>query len=176
MMIGATSRVSESKNRNWTTENYYPGYQRVPMVELSDSLQCLFTASVENQDESYRVQIPDREVDLGSLSPGETYRVAILPRPEEGEVENLTTDRSGESQTEAESDGFDPDEPPEPPVTEGETRRVEIEALGEQGDGIAKIERGYVVIVPGTSPGDEVFVEINTVRTNVSFAEPVQEP
>ncbi|ESS11737.1 MAG: putative RNA-binding protein, contains TRAM domain protein [uncultured archaeon A07HR60] len=146
------------------------------MVELSESLQCLFTASVEDHDESYRVEIPGREVDLGSLSPGETYRVAILPSPEEGEVNSATTDRSDKSQTDTGSNDFDRDEPPEPPVTEGETRRVEIEALGEQGDGIAKIERGYVVIVPGTSPGDEVFVEISTVRTNVSFAEPVQEP
>lgn len=145
------------------------------MVELSDSLQCLFTASVEDQDDSYRVEIPGREVDLGSLSAGETYRVAILPRPDENEAENVPTDPSTGPQTDTGSDDFDPDEPPEPPVTEGETRRVEIEALGEQGDGIAKIERGYVVIVPGTSPGDEVRVEINTVRTNVSFAEPVQE-
>lgn len=146
------------------------------MVELSESLRCLFTAPVEDTNQTYTVEVPDREVDLGAVAAGETYRVAILPRPEDGGAAG--TDQSSESQsrTDVDSSDFDPEKPPEPPVSEGETRRVSIEALGEQGDGIAKIERGYVVIVPGTSPGDEVFVEINTVRTNVSFAEPIQDP
>ncbi len=30
-----------------------------------------------------------------------------------------------------------------------ETRYVEIEDIGKQGDGIARVERGYVIIVPG---------------------------
>ena len=45
-----------------------------------------------------------------------------------------------------------------------------IESLGDQGDGIAKIDRGYVVIVPGTRPDDEVTVEIENARENVAFA------
>jgi len=47
---------------------------------------------------------------------------------------------------------------------------VTIESLGDQGDGIAKIDRGYVVIVPGTRPDDEVTVEIENARENVAFA------
>lgn len=143
------------------------------MVELSESLQCLFTASVQEETDTYVVEVPRREITLGKLSAGDTYRIAILPRPENGE--GFEPDQSPASRDPSTSDEFDSETPPEPPVSEGETRRVEIEALGEQGDGIAKIERGYVVIVPGTSPGDEVLVEIDTVRTNVSFAEPVQE-
>ena len=57
-----------------------------------------------------------------------------------------------------------------PPVDEGEVRNVTIETVGEQGDGIAKVERGYVVIVPGGQPGDEPTVEIDQVRDNVAFA------
>lgn len=141
------------------------------MVELSETLQCLFTAAVEEDGDKYIINVPRREIDLGKLSPGETYRVAMLP----GVESRRSTETEGSPDSEASvSEDFDPEEPPEPPVSEGETRRVEIEALGEQGDGIAKIERGYVVIVPGTSPGDEVLVEIDTVRTNVSFAEPVR--
>lgn len=143
------------------------------MVELSESLQCLFTASVQKETDTHVVEVPRREITLGKLSAGDTYRVAILPCPENGE--GFEPDQSPTSRDPSTSDEFDSETPPEPPVSEGETRRVEIEALGEQGDGIAKIERGYVVIVPGTSPGDEVLVEIDTVRTNVSFAEPVQE-
>ncbi|WP_328766624.1 TRAM domain-containing protein [Haloarcula nitratireducens] len=58
-----------------------------------------------------------------------------------------------------------------PPVEEGETRRVEIEDIGEQGDGVARVERGYVVIVPDTELGERVAVEIQTVTENVAFAE-----
>ncbi|OYR71246.1 deoxyribonuclease, partial [Halorubrum sp. E3] len=46
---------------------------------------------------------------------------------------------------------------------------------GDQGDGIAKVERGYVVIVPETSVGDRVTVEIQQVRENVAFADVVDD-
>lgn len=58
-----------------------------------------------------------------------------------------------------------------PPVDEGEVREVTIETLGEQGDGIAKVERSYVIIVDGGQPGETVDVDIYTVRGNVAFAE-----
>ena len=41
--------------------------------------------------------------------------------------------------------------------------------------GIAKIERGYVVIVPDSEPGDQPTVEITSVRENVSFADVIDE-
>jgi predicted RNA-binding protein with TRAM domain len=50
---------------------------------------------------------------------------------------------------------------------------VEIEHLGDQGDGIAKVERGYVVIVPDTSIGDRVTAEIQQARETVAFADVV---
>jgi len=56
-------------------------------------------------------------------------------------------------------------------VVEGEVRTVTIEALGDQGDGIAKVERGYVLIVPGGEPGDELTVRIDEARENVGFAQ-----
>lgn len=48
-------------------------------------------------------------------------------------------------------------------------------AVGEQGDGIAKIEQGYVVIVPDATPGEQPTVEIEHVRPNVAFVA-VKEP
>jgi len=66
-------------------------------------------------------------------------------------------------------------DPDGPPVTEGERRTVTIETLGDEGDGIAKVERGYVVIVSDAEPGDSVTVEITNVRENVSFASIVSE-
>ncbi|SDD77190.1 Predicted RNA-binding protein, contains TRAM domain [Natrinema hispanicum] len=60
--------------------------------------------------------------------------------------------------------------PSGPPVEEGEVRDVTIETVGDQGDGIAKVERGYVVIVSGAQPGDEPTIEIEQVQENVAFA------
>ena len=56
------------------------------------------------------------------------------------------------------------------PVEEDVVRKGTIESVGDQGDGIAKVERGYVVIVPDGEPGDQPTVEIDTVRQNVAFA------
>jgi predicted RNA-binding protein with TRAM domain len=50
-------------------------------------------------------------------------------------------------------------------TTERSTSRVPVTK-----DGIAKIDRGYVLIVPETSVGDRVTVEINQARDNVGFA------
>ena len=58
------------------------------------------------------------------------------------------------------------------PVKEGDTYDVEIEGIGEKGDGIAKVQ-GYVIIVPGVKKGDKVKVRINAVRGKVSFGEVV---
>ncbi|ELZ53165.1 hypothetical protein C465_01419 [Halorubrum distributum JCM 9100] len=59
-------------------------------------------------------------------------------------------------------------------IVPGEVRDVTIETTGDQGDGIAKVERGYVVIVPGGQPGDEPSVEIEQVKENVAFASIVE--
>jgi predicted RNA-binding protein with TRAM domain len=66
-------------------------------------------------------------------------------------------------------------DPDGPPVSEGERRTVTVETLGDEGDGIAKVERGYVVIVSGAEPGDTVTVEITNVRENVSFGSIISE-
>lgn len=64
--------------------------------------------------------------------------------------------------------------PSEPPVDEGEVHDVTIETVGDQGDGITKVERGYVVIVLGTQPGEQPTVEIEQVQENVAFATVVE--
>jgi len=51
---------------------------------------------------------------------------------------------------------------------------VEIQSLGDQGDGIAKIDNGYVVIVEDVEVGDRVRVEIENAQENVAFAEAVE--
>jgi predicted RNA-binding protein with TRAM domain len=54
-------------------------------------------------------------------------------------------------------------------------RYVEVEDLGKQGDGIARVERGYVIIVPGSDVGDRVKIEITDVKSNFAVGNVVEE-
>lgn len=58
------------------------------------------------------------------------------------------------------------------PVHVGEEVDVKIEAVGEKGDGIAKV-KGFVIFVPHTKAGDEVKVKITKVLRKVGFGEVV---
>mgnify|MGYP000300747104 CR=1 FL=1 len=138
------------------------------MVEIPDSLRSLFTATVEERDGRYVVRVPDSEIEHEAVTAGETYRIAILPH-EDGAPAAEPSESSGLSRSDREPG------PPEPPVDEGEVRKVTIESVGDQGDGIAKVERGYVVIVPDARPGDEPTVEIEQVKENVAFARIIDE-
>ena len=132
------------------------------MVEIPDSLRSVFSATVEEQDRTYVVEIPSNEINQEALTADTTYQVAILksPSPKPSSPQKSQATRS--QQDVSHSSG--------PPVDEGEVRDVVIETVGEQGDGIAKVERGYVVIVPGGQPGDEPTVKIDQVQDNVAFA------
>ena len=60
-----------------------------------------------------------------------------------------------------------------PPVQVGDVRSVRIEALGSNGDGIAKIN-GFVVFVPGVKVNDEVNIRITKVLRKYGFGEVVE--
>lgn len=61
-----------------------------------------------------------------------------------------------------------------PPVSEGEEYDVTIEAVGEKGDGIAKVN-GFVLFVANTNAGERKRVKITKVLAKVGFAEVVGE-
>jgi predicted RNA-binding protein with TRAM domain len=130
------------------------------MVEIPDQLECLFSTSIDQQGDSYKIEIPRSELEQGTITSGETYRVAIV---------SGTPGSDGVSSSESGSDSDSPTQQ-SPPVEPGDIREVTIDSLGDQGDGIAKIDRGYVVIVPETRPNDEVTIEIEQTRENVAFA------
>ena len=137
------------------------------MVEISDSLRSVFSAQIEERDGSYMLDVPASEIEHDALAADETYRVAIL------KSESSTSQKSQEEQPQSTAQQPTPTSDG-PPVDEGEIRDVTIETTGDQGDGIAKVERGYVVIVPGGQPGDELSVEIEQVKENVAFASIVE--
>ena len=138
------------------------------MVEIPDSLRSVFSATVHERDGGYVVEISADKVTHDAVTVGETYRVALLDTPSARASAEQDTSQSSRSQRR------DRQHSPKPPVAEGEVRDVTIEAIGDQGDGIAKVERGYVVIVPGVQPGQQPTVEIEQVQENVAFASVVE--
>lgn len=131
-------------------------------MQISDNLLCLFNAEIEStEDGSYHVVIPEREIAQGSLDPEGIYRIAVVA--------------SADKATERPTSGVPGPQEPQPPVEVGEIRYVEIEDIGKQGDGIARVERGYVIIVPGAEMGDQVKIEISEVKSNFAVGEPVDE-
>ena len=134
------------------------------MVNL-ESLVTVFSGQIQDTDGAAVLQIPEREIELGELEQGETYRVALLP----------TGQKTGSRETESRSDSQRPSESSGPPVEEGELLEVEIEDLGDQGDGIARVGPGYIVFVPDTKVGDRVTVKITRARENFAFGDIVED-
>ena len=56
------------------------------------------------------------------------------------------------------------------PVNVGDELDLNIEAVGEKGDGIAKI-KGFVIFIPNAKQGETVKVKITKVLRKVGFGE-----
>ena len=132
------------------------------MVEIPDELCSLFSARLERRNGSYVFEIPRTDREHQTVTPEETYRVAVLPHSDHTNPDHnrrLRDDANEDKQYDR-----------TPPVEEGEVRTVTIDTLGDQGDGIARVEHGYVLIVPNTEPAQEVTIEVEDVKKNVGFA------
>lgn len=140
------------------------------MVDIPDEVLCLFHATVEEREDSYVLEVPKREITEGAVQRDTVHRVALFPA--------ASTDRDDaaldqkRSREHDQADGRESDRLG-PPVADGDERTVDIEDIGEQGDGIARVERGYVIIVPDTEKGERVTVEITDVTETVGFGEVV---
>jgi predicted RNA-binding protein with TRAM domain len=132
-------------------------------VEISEKLLCLFSTDVSQEEDRYIIEIPRQEVETGDIEPGDIYKVALISRDEAVEDASVSTEQST------------PPSEPQPPVDVGETRYVEIEDIGKQGDGIARVERGYVIIVPDADVGERVKIEVSEVKSNFAVGEIVEE-
>jgi predicted RNA-binding protein with TRAM domain len=166
-------------------------------MTTDSDLHCLFTGLVEEQDDSYVIEIPKQEVELGTLAPESLYRIALFqsaavaPTPQSSSQSSSEPRSSSRSEPEPRSNSQSTSEtqsesraggrsrepefaPSSPPVAEGETRVVEIENIGDKGDGVARIDGGYVVIVSDADVGERLRVEMEQVRENVAFAEIVE--
>ncbi len=142
----------------------FVGERRSITLEISDQLLCLFSADVREEGDRYVVEIPRREIETGGVDPNGTYRVALI-----------SADDGSASSEESTSETETPPDQPQPPVEPGETRYVEIEDIGKQGDGIARVERGYVIIVPGAEIDERVKIEVTEVKSNFAVGEIIDE-
>jgi predicted RNA-binding protein with TRAM domain len=163
-----------------------PKRRAVEPVDMDDGLRCLFSGRIERRGDDYVVEVPASEVELGTLDEGGVYRFGARSPAEADESdadggsvgENESAEAGGDDEADRGTDGVSGSgarsrrrSPDEPPVETGELREVEIEDLGEQGDGLARVGPGYVVFVPDAGVGDRVRVRITDVRDNFAFAE-----
>jgi hypothetical protein len=84
-------------------------------MQLSDDLLCLFTARVEEWDDSYLLELPKQEMERGMIQSGGTYRVGLFPAA----IDSQTALDTGADRAHKQDQG--------PPVDEGEQRTVGIE-------------------------------------------------
>ena len=59
------------------------------------------------------------------------------------------------------------------PVRAGQEVEVDVEAVGDEGDGIAKVE-GFTLFVPGAEAGESLRVRVTEVKPRFGFAERVE--
>ncbi|GAB3018946.1 TRAM domain-containing protein [Natronobiforma cellulositropha] len=145
-------------------------------MEISDKLLCLFSTDITVEDDRYVIELPKQEVETGDIDLEEVYRVALISRGRSTDgTASTTTSTSSTHSSSSSARSSPPSSEPQPPVEVGETRYVEIEDIGKQGDGIARVERGYVIIVPGAEVGERVKVEVSEVKSNFAVGEIIEE-
>jgi predicted RNA-binding protein with TRAM domain len=139
------------------------------MVSIPDRLRALITFRPTKTEGRLQIELPKELVEHAAVDPGEVYQVAVLPA-ETRDASDNGRDTPPSSDSSASSTATISG----PPVEEGEVRTVTIDTLGDQGDGITRVERGFVLIVPEAEPDEKVTVEIDTVQSNVAFASIVE--
>lgn len=132
------------------------------MTENDSSIVCKYTAQLKTENGRYVIAVPDAEVEYGPLTTDGAYQVTI---------ERVTAQSQDTTTTATSSNSGPQASGTQAPVAEGERVNVEIEDLGQQGDGIARVGPGYVLIVPGSDVGDSVTVEVQEINPNFGFAE-----
>ena len=162
------------------------------MAEIPEDLLALFTTSIVSSGGRYYVEIPVSEVSHQGLDDQDPCQVAILSPDRVGGLSNKeqTTqqdqrhkDQSRQFTQPVHSNSSESVSPQpysngrwtnsksnNPPVSKNDVLDVEIESVGSKGDGVAKVGSGYVLMVPDTAVGDQVTVQVESVRENYSFA------
>ncbi|WP_129115549.1 TRAM domain-containing protein [Halegenticoccus tardaugens] len=129
-------------------------------MQIPDNLLCFLSARVDEKRDSYVLEVPKEEVTTGDVQVGDVHRVAVFATDT---ADDTPSTHEGVQHRESLA-----------PVEKGDQRTVDIEDIGEQGDGIARTDRGYVLVVPDTEQGERVTVEITDVSESVGFADVIE--
>ena len=129
-------------------------------MDIPDALRAVYSARLKEENGRYYLTVPAREIESDTVTANETYKLCMLNPG--GHSADHGDDKSTDGSVSTRDDS--------PPVSAGERRTVTIEGIGDKGDGIARIDRGYVLIVPETDVGERVTVEVDQPRDNVGFA------
>jgi len=141
-------------------------YRLETMTKETDNVACRYTAQLVTKESRYVIEVPDAEVEFGPLTEDGAYRVTI---------EHLAESQTSAADGAQKADGQSRTSGAQAPVTEGDRLDITIEDLGQQGDGIARVGPGYIIIVPGSSVGDTLTVEVQEVNPSFGFAEIVSQ-
>lgn len=132
----------------------------------------VFSEEVVAEEEGrYIVEIPSTVQEADVVDAGATFRVALISN-EPGAIQNSNTD--GDHGNAAGSSGSGSAATRTAPVSVDETLSVTITADGARGDGVAKVNGGFVVFVPETSVGDEVLIRVTEVKGTYAQAEVIK--
>ena len=129
-------------------------------MEIPDELVSLFSARVEWRRGSFVVEVPMNEMRYGTIDLDTTYRVALR---------STASERSEARRYSPGGRRRGPQIGAKPPVEVGDVLTVEIEDIGEQGDGIARVDGEFVIFVPNTEIGDEETIEVTHVVETYAF-------
>lgn len=153
-------------------------WRDILIVRLSDrdSMQrggeaepTVFSGEVVEADDRYVVELP-REIERSPGIREGPYRVAIVARDEEP----IRVSPRGQSERTTGTDRRQPTADRTAPVEVDETLTVTIQSDGDRGDGVAKVNGGFVLFVPDTSVGDEVLVRVTEVHGTYARAESIK--
>jgi len=159
-------------------------------MEIPSDLAVLFAGSIHEQNSEYHVSVPKQQIDNGALDADKQYRIALIETDQSASSQQSSQQSSKQSSRRSEHRSSQGNSPPpssqsrakgnrqfasdgNPPVEEGDQITVEIESTGDKGDGIAKVEGGYVIVVENGEVGEELTVRIDAVKPNYAFADVV---
>lgn len=137
-------------------------------MNFEDDPRCIFSTEISHTDRGHAIELPPEEIELGTVDPNLPVRVVVYQPSVEAES---VSPQSGSVETESDTE----DDVQQPPVSVGESRSVTIDDEGDQGDGIATVDTGFVLIVPEADVGDSLRVKIKSVQDTFAIAEPVTE-
>lgn len=161
---------------------------------VPENLMSLYSARIKDNNGVYYIPVPADEVDNGVLDQSKQYRVGLIETDTQSVGSHSTPSQSGnrpnnsgrgKQNTKYDSSGGvstgrgrssqQQRNATSPPVSEGDQLEVKITSYGEEGDGVARTEEGYVIFVDAdVELGEDVMVQMKNVNKNYGFADVVE--